>query len=159
MSADKKSVLSLRKACNNCAKAKRRCIVQSPSCLRCRKKRLTCIYTLEPLPHKPPSLESFDSELLEVTARGCFLELVAEKDPTKFYTWLQIDCASDYCGLHYILEILRRAPRLVLAGSSEPAVFVHPNLQFRGQHNYVSHAAKVLHSYDNQHIKDHSMML
>ncbi|KAF2659257.1 hypothetical protein K491DRAFT_689380 [Lophiostoma macrostomum CBS 122681] len=152
MSADKKSVLSLRKACSNCAKAKRRCTVQSPSCLRCRKKRLTCTYTLEPLPNDLEWKETFDPEAFEVKARCCFMELVASRDRSSFYTSVQID--AEWSGLHYVLAILRRAPELVVAGSSEPAAFVHPGLQFRGIHNYISRADEVLKSCNNQQIRE-----
>jgi hypothetical protein len=122
-----------------------------PSCLRCRKKRLTCTYTLEPLPNKAEGPGTFDPAVYEATAGCCFLNLVASRDPANFYTTIQID--TEWTGLHYCLAILRRAPELVLAGSSEPAAFIHPGLQFRGTHNYVSFAADMLQSCDNQHIR------
>src|ERR1700744_754460 len=40
---------SLRKACRNCTKRKRKCIVELPKCQRCRQRNLECIYDLEPL--------------------------------------------------------------------------------------------------------------
>lgn len=41
--------LSLRKACHACVKSKRRCIPQLPSCDRCAKKQISCVYDLEPV--------------------------------------------------------------------------------------------------------------
>ena len=40
---------SLRKACQNCTKCKRRCIIELPRCQRCRQRNIECIYDLEPL--------------------------------------------------------------------------------------------------------------
>lgn len=40
---------SLRKACHACTKSKRRCIPQLPSCDRCAKKQIPCVYDLEPV--------------------------------------------------------------------------------------------------------------
>jgi hypothetical protein len=42
------SVLVLRKACQNCTRAKRRCTVQLPKCERCTSRGLACHYDLQP---------------------------------------------------------------------------------------------------------------
>ncbi|KAJ9663851.1 hypothetical protein H2198_000611 [Neophaeococcomyces mojaviensis] len=40
---------SLRKACHACTQSKRRCAPQLPACERCVKKRIPCVYDLEPV--------------------------------------------------------------------------------------------------------------
>lgn len=42
-------MLVLRKACRNCTRSKRRCIVGLPKCERCNTRNLTCSYDREPL--------------------------------------------------------------------------------------------------------------
>lgn len=37
-----------QKSCSECAKAKRRCDLQQPNCLRCTRQRLTCTYPSQP---------------------------------------------------------------------------------------------------------------
>lgn len=45
-----------QKSCSECAKAKRRCDLEQPHCLRCTRQKLTCVYPLQPHASVPRSL-------------------------------------------------------------------------------------------------------
>jgi hypothetical protein len=47
-----------QKSCAECAKAKRRCDLQQPHCLRCTRQKLTCVYPPQPYASKVPALNS-----------------------------------------------------------------------------------------------------
>ena len=85
--------LSLRKSCEACVKAKRRCDAQLPQCSRCFNKALTCSYDNEPLANqeeRPISFASAVTTTCEMT-RG-------PNDPA--HNW------------HSILSPFTHAPRL-----------------------------------------------
>ena len=52
----KSKILSLRKSCEACAKAKRRCDAQLPQCSRCFNKALACAYVNDPLTAQDKSM-------------------------------------------------------------------------------------------------------
>lgn len=62
---------SLRKACHACTQAKRRCVPQLPSCERCAKKQILCVYDLEPVTNEtgliPRARTVSDSGLISPT--------------------------------------------------------------------------------------------
>lgn len=137
---------TLRKACRNCTKSKRKCSVQLPRCIRCTKKRLACSYDLEPL---STNLESED--LVEKQAPElCYLELASSLHTQRTYSAINI--RIEWSHIHYVIWVLQQTPDLVQAGNV--SALVHPKLHFRGNHNYLAHVAEMLEKPHNQHFSD-----
>lgn len=62
---------SLRKACHACTRAKRRCTPQLPSCDRCAKKSIPCVYDLEPVSRSWPDQREVLSSERQQDLAGC----------------------------------------------------------------------------------------
>ena len=128
---------SLRKACANCTRSKRRCVVQKPKCIRCSRKNLRCVYDLEPLRAPPTESEKLLAFGFDRTSWGplglCIMKAlefrVADMDP-----------AVCIPGHNRPLEITRigfdTVPEIIRAG--KPASFVHPKLRFAGVNNHFT---------------------
>lgn len=58
-----------QKACSECVKAKRRCDLQQPNCLRCTKQGLDCAYPSQPLGLSTPVLTPLNSEEISLIDR------------------------------------------------------------------------------------------
>lgn len=150
MSADKTLTLSLRKACQNCARAKRRCIARLPSCLRCSKKRLKCNYTLEPLSENRNAKWASINTSLDELSECCFLRLALELDANKIHPALL--ASADWKTMSYILWVIRQTPECVR--NDQLAPFIHPKLQFRGTNNYLARIEDIWKTPDNEHFRE-----
>jgi len=157
----------LRKACRSCTKAKRKCTVQLPTCIRCLKKGLDCTYDLEPL----SSDQTWGTKELTVAKstatfpRHCYLGLVelGDCDGHKEVVKKSTLTFGDYCYLGaadarqfrftisknafwnnfgYIMWVMDRIPGFVASG--EISILVHPKLQFLGERDYLKILPEVL---------------
>lgn len=69
--------LTLRRSCDGCAKAKSRCDLQTPTCSRCMKRNVNCIFQNEPLTSTvsvPKNTNSLTKASPPVTTQSLLLE-------------------------------------------------------------------------------------
>ena len=85
--------LSLRKSCEACVKAKRRCDAQLPHCSRCFNKALLCVYDNQPLTNQDENSFSHASAATAICDRRL----------------ATLDLSDDF---HFILSPFAHAPRL-----------------------------------------------
>lgn len=128
---------TLRKACTNCTNSKRKCVIQKPKCVRCSRKNLDCVYSLDPLKAPPTEYEKhrqFGFKLSNSNALGvCILR--ALKNGSQ-----EIDPAICLPGCENSLELTRLGYNTVLGliRAQKPASFVHPKLQLSGIRNHFT---------------------
>ena len=152
MSADQNlgSIGTLRKACKNCAKAKRRCVVRLPSCLRCAKKKLRCHYDLEPI--TAPRRDDWKQRIDEDTQFSgyCYLTLAARRkiDDPHAIIWVQ----PEQPAIDYVVWILQDAQRLALSEQVGPCI--HPKLQLKGTQNFLAWIPELLKTPDGERSRE-----
>lgn len=128
---------SLRKACRSCTAPKRKCVVQTPSCVRCIQKGIKCSYDLEHINAPIGTFERFPP--LEYHSSTCVTPGYCVLKSLKF-RGESIDPAVCVPGHNDNLVILRSIyfsiPDLMIA--DKPAVFIHPRLQLQSNYNHCS---------------------
>lgn len=67
-----------QKSCSECAKAKRRCDLRQPSCLRCSRQGLTCSYPPQPSSNATPASQSDSSSTEAIISK----DLLRDEFPT-----------------------------------------------------------------------------
>lgn len=140
---------TLRKSCHGCAKSKRHCTVQLPSCARCVQRGLTCTYDLQPFSGAELDTKCSANLLLKGigfdTTGYCVLDR-AEAYNKHFGS----DVDPSYCppGHEEAQQLIRHCYLNIpdMIASQRPATFVHPKLQMRAGRSYLSLARGPLNS-------------
>ncbi|CAL5874687.1 uncharacterized protein PFLUO_LOCUS8988 [Penicillium psychrofluorescens] len=115
----------LRKACQNCTIAKRRCIVKLPRCARCSAKSLDCSYDLEPLPSESRERQPPMWKRTRAGSEGpvhCLLQRLSSQGDNPPPAIVRMH--EDREGIEYVVWILSIIPNLVV--TNVPSVFIHP---------------------------------
>jgi hypothetical protein len=147
-------VTNLRKACVNCTKSKRKCVIGLPKCSRCSKRNLECVYENEPLvsdrdaPHRIKRScrstlcrynDNGDQEFLDfVSAQHMSNKIKAfclrgELSPlhrSLMTTAVEIPVTTDIKNTIYVIGELYCIEDLARRNISTP--FIHPELRMRG---------------------------
>ncbi|EHK44590.1 hypothetical protein TRIATDRAFT_300696 [Trichoderma atroviride IMI 206040] len=131
---------TIRKACRNCTASKRKCTVQVPQCNRCSKKGLQCVYDLEPL-----SASAVDIKKDSKAASSAFNDI--EFGYCIMKTLASLPSSNPGICKHeetFILDTMRIAVQSVhdLFRKGKPALFIHPGLHIRGNHNHYAMLTK-----------------
>ena len=128
---------TLRKTCENCTSAKRKCIVQLPKCARCTQRGLECRYDLEPLNTRaglPEELPNFSWNPSNCDTSGyCVLKPLRFREPG-------LDPLICTPGHRDTLEFIQEGflSGLNLVGAGKPTMFVHPGLQVQSGYNHLA---------------------
>ena len=119
---------TLRKACQNCTAAKRRCQIRLPQCTRCSKKGLECVYDLEPLTALSAETLAISRQnhiLVQEFSLHCLfrkLSSVGDDGPRPAI----VHMPDDREGIEYVVWALQLTRQNVM--KDQPSVFIHPKL-------------------------------
>lgn len=128
---------SLRRACRSCTAAKRKCVVQTPSCARCIQKGIKCSYDLEHINAPTGDSDVFPS--LTYNPSNCDTPGYCILKPLQF-RGETIDPAVCAPGHNDNLVILRAIYFSIpdLLRDEKPAVFIHPKLHLQDSYNHCA---------------------
>lgn len=142
---------SLRRACQNCTKAKRRCAVRLPSCERCSKKGLECSYNLEPVLENKKPLEGYHGDDQDGGLSHCIIHALEALGSQRQY-YRAIRMVGGRTSLEYLIRGLARIPDLARRG--RPSPFTHPKLRFDNYHTLLAETIDRLTHPSSQGLDD-----